>query len=192
MQFKASGKKTGFTLIELVIVLVLIAILAATIGPKYLSLKTEALIANMKAMKAALNSAQSLTTLKIKVNNNGLNSAKNRFTLPNGQTIRVRGGIPDGRWNNTFARLVDFENIAQSNVNNCTNTALKWCVRQRGNGWFVNRGYSTLGNGRGFIIFSLGYNVNQDRCYIYYLNQNNSATPATVLPSIVGEDFSEC
>ena len=104
----------------------------------------------------------------------------------------MRGGILDGRWNNAFSRLVDFENIAQSNANNCTNSTLKWCVRQRGNGWFVNRGYSTLGSGRGFIVFPFGYNVNQDHCYIYYLNQNNNATLATVLSALIGEDFTEC
>lgn len=88
--------------------------------------------------------------------------------------------------------LVDFDDIAQISTNNCNDTSLKWCVRQRGANWFLNRGYSTLGTGRGFVIFPFGKNVNQERCYIYFLNQNSSATPTTVQPSIVGNDFSEC
>lgn len=182
----------GFTLIELVVVIVILGVISSIAVPKFINLKDDALKANMKAMEASIKAATSMSSLKIELNPDSLNGRQNRFTLSNGQVIRVRGMLPDGRWDSTFSHLVDFENIAQVTTNNCTNTALAWCVRERGQGWFNSRGYASLGTGRGFIIYPLGFNVNQDRCYVYYINQNANATPATVSPSITGSDFSEC
>ena len=185
-------KSAGFTLIELVIVIAILGILSAVAVPKYLDLKDEAEQATMLAMKGALKASHDMVALKMLTTPDNFNGRGNIFTLENGDTIRVRGNLPDGRWNNTFANLVDFEDIAQVSTNNCTNTTLKWCVRQRGQGWFNSRGYSSLGSGRGFVIFPQGNNVNQDRCYIYYMNQNATASPAAIEPSIIDVDFSEC
>ena len=165
----------GFTLIELVVVIVILGILAVVAAPKFINLQDDANQATMQAMKGAISSANSLVSLKIELHPESLNNNQNRFTLSDGQVIRVRGKFPDGRWNNTFAFLVAFDDIAQVTSNTCTDTDLKWCVRQRGINWFLNRGYasSDIGTGRGFVIFPLDKNVNQDRCYIYYLNQNH-------------------
>ena len=182
----------GFTVIELVVVIVLLAILTVIALPKFIDLQDDANEAVMSSMKAAIKSADSLVALKIRLTPEALNTNKNRFTLDNGQNIRVRGMLADGRWNNTFVHLVDINGLAQISSNNCTDDSVEWCVRQRGANWFLNRGYSTLGTGRGFVIFPLGNNVNQDRCYIYLLNQNDSATPTTVQPSIIDMDLSEC
>jgi MSHA pilin protein MshA len=182
----------GFTLIELVVVIVILGILAVTALPKFINLQDDANQSVMLSMKGAIATADKLIALKIRLNPNNLNPNKNRFTLDDGQNIRIRGNFADGRWNNTFLYLLDFNDIAQVSSNNCDDASLKWCVRQRGANWFLNRGYSTLGTGRGFVIFPLGKNVNQDRCYIYFLNQNDSAIPVTVQPSIIGSDFSEC
>lgn len=185
-------KNDGFTLIELVVVIVILGILAATAAPKFINIQDDARQATMLAMKGSLKSAESMVAMKIRVAPNGLNGNQNTYTLSNGQNIRVRGGLPDGRWDLTFTHLVDFEDIAQVSSNNCNDDSLKWCVRQRGQNWFNSRGYATLGTGRGFVIFPSGNNLNQDQCYIYYINQNNNATPATIAPSIVGTDFSGC
>jgi MSHA pilin protein MshA len=182
----------GFTLIELVVVIVILGILAVTAAPKFINLQEDANQAVMLSMKGAIASADQLISLKIRLNPDELNTNQNRFTLDGGQNIRVRGKLADGRWNNTFLHLLDFNDIAQISTNNCDDISLKWCVRQRGANWFLNRGYSTIGSGRGFAIFPFGKNVNQERCYIYFLNQNDSAIPATVQPSIIGSDFSEC
>ena len=185
-------RNKGFTLIELIIVIVILGILSAVALPKFINLQDDALQANMQAMKGALSSAESLVALKIRLNPDDLNNNQNRFSLTDSQSIRVRGKLPDGRWNLTFAHLVDFQNIAQVSSNNCNDEDFKWCVRQRGRNWFVSRGYSTLGTGRGFVIYPFGKNLNQERCYVYYMNQNDTATPATVSPSILGVDFTDC
>ena len=185
-------QKNGFTLIELVVVIVVLGILAATAAPKFIDLQEDANQATMLAMKGALSSANSMTSMKIMLRPDNLNNNQNNFTLSNNQNIRVRGKLPDGRWNLTFVHLVNFEEIAQVSSNNCNDSTLKWCVRQRGQAWFNNRGYASLGTGRGFVIFPFGKNVNRDNCYIYLINQNDSPIPDSISPSIIGTDFSEC
>lgn len=185
-------RKKGFTLIELVVVIVILGILAVIALPKFMKIQDEAKQSVMLSMKSAIASADKLIALKILLNPDRINANQNIFTLDNNQNIRIRGKVADGRWNITFSHLLDFSNTAMITSNNCDDASLKWCVRQRSANWFVNRGYATLGTGRGFIIFPFNNNVNDDNCYVYFLNQNNSVIPVTVQPSIIGHDFSEC
>jgi len=182
----------GFTLIELVVVIVVLGLLTAIALPKFVNLQDDAKQSVMLSMKGAIASADKMIALKIALNPDRLNARQNQFTLDSGENIRVRGMLADGRWNNTFVHLLDFKDISQVSSNNCEDSTLKWCVRQRGASWFVSRGYSALGTGRGFVIFPFGKNVNRDRCYVYFLNQNANAIPTDVEPSILGSDFSEC
>ena len=182
----------GFTLIELIIVIVILGMLAVIALPKFINLQDDANQAVMLSMKGAIISAEKLISLEVYLNPKSLNNNQNRFTLDSGESISVRGKLADGRWNNTFSHLLDFKDTAQIASNNCNDISLKWCVRQRGVNWFTTRGYSSLGTGRGFAIFPYGKNVNLDRCYIYFLNQNGSATPTAVQPSVIGTDFTGC
>jgi MSHA pilin protein MshA len=52
-----SLKNKGFTLIELVVVIVILGILAATAAPKFMNLTKDAKIANLKSMYGSLTSA---------------------------------------------------------------------------------------------------------------------------------------
>ena len=56
----ARQKQTGFTIIELVITITIIAILAAIALPKYVSLQADARLAKMNAIRGAISSAAAL------------------------------------------------------------------------------------------------------------------------------------
>lgn len=51
------NKQRGFTLIELVIVIVILGILAVTAAPKFINLKGDAHLANLQGVKASIQSA---------------------------------------------------------------------------------------------------------------------------------------
>jgi len=82
-------KKTqGFTLIELVIVIIILGIMAATVAPKYINLEAEAKTATLHAIKASLEGAAALVHGKSIVKGNH----KEKFTFSNIPTIDIPGG----------------------------------------------------------------------------------------------------
>lgn len=182
----------GFTLIELVVVIVIMGVLAVIALPKFINLQDDANESVMLSMKSAIATADSFVAIEIQLNPGRLNEDKDEFTLENGETIWVRGELADGRWNNTFAKLLELDKIGQVSGDDCDDDSLQWCVRQRYGAWFFNRGFPVLGSGRGFLIFPYGNNVEEDSCYVYYLNQNDDAIPTTVQPAYIGIDLSGC
>jgi MSHA pilin protein MshA len=82
-------KQSGFTLIELVVVIVILGILSAVALPKFINLQDDAKQATMNGLKATLETASSLTFAKAKINQLGDFADE---TLPSG--IRIRYGYP--------------------------------------------------------------------------------------------------
>ena len=87
--------KKGFTLIELVIVIVILGILAAFIVPRFAGLSKEARIGTVSSMDGALRSASTIVHSKALTNNvAGLNSSS--VTMEGNTTVDIAYGYPTG------------------------------------------------------------------------------------------------
>jgi MSHA pilin protein MshA len=149
-------KQKGFTLVELIIVIVILGLLLVVAAPKFLSLSTEAKAANLRQINAQLRSAITLVQTKARVK--GLQTST---VNPNsGQTallVDFGFGSAELMYSNlcpesiaelgTRMRLADFLNISLTD---------DMSVR-------VDNRYTLLG----YDVPSFGTPVNQG-CYILY------------------------
>jgi len=85
--------QTGFTLIELIIVIVILGILAVTAAPRFIDLSSDAKKANHSAFLGVIKTAMKLAHMKCIVDTNCSVSGESSTTV-NGTVIAMRNGYP--------------------------------------------------------------------------------------------------
>jgi MSHA pilin protein MshA len=91
---KKLQKQAGFTLIELVIVIVILGILAATAAPKFIDLTNDAKASVMEGLEGALNSAADLAHAKALVEGKTATSGSTQSISVGSDTILLNYGWP--------------------------------------------------------------------------------------------------
>ena len=85
-------RSRGFTLIELVIIIIILGILAVTAAPKFIDMSTESRLATMKAFGGNLKSAATIFNAKAIISNAGVGY---KVLKINGMYYSFYNGYPD-------------------------------------------------------------------------------------------------
>jgi MSHA pilin protein MshA len=120
-KINVKANQQGFTLIELVVVIVILGILAVTAAPKFINLQSDARTATLQAVKASMETASTLVYAKSLLAGNEttdaggaadnptvvVNSAKAVVNLKFGYPISTAGTDPVTAPNTDWALLLD-------------------------------------------------------------------------------------
>ena len=160
-------KNKGFTLIELVVVIVILGILSVVAAPKFINLTTDAKIASLEGMQGAMKSGAQMIYSKALIQEKLIGDDT---LVVDGASISLHSGYPVGNWMAGFRYIVDLDTVNFSSASAICD--VQWCGR--GNQTSTPSGITTTLPGRLGKVFPKGYSWN-DECGVYYINHENGS-----------------
>lgn len=88
-------KQNGFTLIELVIVIIILGILSAVAVPKFIDIQTDARISSLNGVKASLEGGSTLIYSKAAIDGLEKEGSGTKLDLGGGNEVDITYGYPD-------------------------------------------------------------------------------------------------
>lgn len=174
-------KNSGFTLIELVIVIVVLGILAATAVPKFINLRTDAKAKNLESIHGSMRSALQLVYSRAVLK--GENIGTGTINI-NGTSVPLYNGYPSVRGRDSFIAInaqvkawLDIDSTDRNTANKDRNSAP----------FFTDK--STAQN-HIYIFFTENYDQKSGRfkCRVRYENP----VTTTPLPPVITVLTDEC
>lgn len=160
----------GFTLIELIMVIVILGILSAFALPRFADFSDQARLSTLRAVKGSLNSTVAIIRSEAMLQGHFSTTGPIDMVV-NGNTIRIYNqGAPREMWVNGFENFIDVDvnhlGLSRNPNQNTVCTGSTFCLYDgiRMTNLIAGKG------GFGMAFFPEGYSLS-DECYAYYAFQ---------------------
>ena len=160
-------KSVGFTIVELVVVIVLLAILAAVALPRFLQATDSAMLGRLETVEGSLRSAAGLIHAQAAVENKL--DGQDSITV-DGASIELHSGYPRAHWMNAMRFMIRLDDTVWTPTGTVCDAT--WCGR--GNQTSIT-GTPAI-SGLGAKIWPRGYQWS-DQCAVYYINNEDGTEP---------------
>jgi len=171
-----SMKQQGYSLIELIALIVILRILTTTVLPKFLDLSSDTKIASLESMKGALASGSKTVFLKAIVDKQAIGATSITVGM---HTIKLYNGYPTGWWDASMRYIVGLEDIAHAQ-NRTTVCEQEWCGK--GDQTSLPSGITTTYPTVIGKVYPKGYSFD-DECGVYFINYRDGSNPVIELES---------